>query len=122
MIIRELVQKAQSDVFEILDFLDKWALIDRKQEKPTVTEKLMNINSPLFSAKDRNETKDKVFKNSETQVKVIVIKRVKENREYENLIKELQSLFDNIRRRKIEIAESLDIIVNENTHSIVSFY
>ena len=98
MIIRELLQKAQSEVFEILDFLDNWALIDRKQEKHTVTEKLMKINSPLFSAKDRNEKKDKVFKNKETQVKVLVIKRVKENREYENLVKELQSLYDNIRR------------------------
>ena len=109
-------------MFEILDFLDKWALIDREQEKRTVTEKLMEINSPLFSAKDGNEKKDTVFKNKETLVKVLVIKRVKENMEYENLSKELQSLYDNIRRRKVEIAKSLDLLVNENTHSILSFY
>ena len=109
-------------MFEILDFVDKWAFIDREQEKCTVTEKLSKINSALFSAKDGNVKIDTVFKNKETIVKVLVIKRVKENREYENLTQELQALYDNIRRRKVEIAKSLDLLVNENTHSILSFY
>ena len=126
--LKELISGAAIKVTELVEFTELWMLSNRKW---TLTQRMKEVEQEsfvgcagLFCAPTEEDEKDEPshepWKKTVT-VEVYTIKKCPECEKYKDLVFEVESLFEEIRRIKEKIAKKTGLKINSEVEKHVIF-